>query len=75
MRRANLIADERDGQYVALAAEWQTNHLVNRLVQHGIEIYEIAPEQQDLESFYLSLVRNAKSPSSVTATGSNGGPA
>jgi ABC-2 type transport system ATP-binding protein len=75
LRRANLIADERDGQYVALAADWQTNHLVNRLVQQGIEVYEIAPQQQDLEEFYLSLVRNAKSPSPATAAGSGGRPA
>jgi ABC-2 type transport system ATP-binding protein len=75
LRQANLIADARDGQYVALTADWQTNHLVNRLVQQGIEIYEIAPEQQDLEAFYLSLVRNAKSAAPVTNAVADGRPA
>jgi ABC-2 type transport system ATP-binding protein len=61
LRQSNLIADERDGCFVSLAGDTQTNHVVNRLVQHGIEIYEITPQQQDLEGFYLSLMQTEKS--------------
>jgi ABC-2 type transport system ATP-binding protein len=61
LRQGNLIADERDGCFVSLSADSKTNQVVNRLVQHGIEIYEITPQQRDLEGFYLSLMKAEKS--------------
>ncbi len=61
LRQSNLIADERDGCFVSLAGNAKTNQIVSRLVQHGIEIYEITPQQQDLEGFYLSLMKAEKS--------------
>jgi ABC-2 type transport system ATP-binding protein len=61
LHQDNLIADERDGCFVSLTADSKTNQVVNRLVQKGIEIYEITPQQQDLEGFYLSLMKAEKS--------------
>jgi ABC-2 type transport system ATP-binding protein len=61
LRQSNLIADERDGCLVSLTADSKTNQVVNRLVQQGIEIYEITPQEQDLEGFYLSLMKAEKS--------------
>jgi ABC-2 type transport system ATP-binding protein len=61
LRQDNLIADERDGCFVSLTADSKTNQVVNRLVQQGIEIYEITPQQRDLEGFYLSLMKAEKS--------------
>jgi len=61
LRQDNLIADERDGCFVSLTADSKANQVVNRLVQHGIEIYEITPQQRDLEGFYLSLMKAEKS--------------
>jgi ABC-2 type transport system ATP-binding protein len=61
LRQSNLIAEERDGCFVSLTADSKTNQVVNRLVQHGVEIYEITPQQRDLEGFYLSLMKAEKS--------------
>ena len=57
LRRGNLIADERDGCFVALTAGSRTNQVVSRLVREGIEVYEVSPQHQDLEGFYLSLMK------------------
>jgi ABC-2 type transport system ATP-binding protein len=57
LRQGDLIADERDGCFVSLAAHSQTNQVVSRLVENGIEVYEVTPQQQDLEGFYLSLMQ------------------
>jgi len=62
LRQGGLIADERDGRFIALTATSKTNQVVNCLVQHGLEVHEITPQQQDLEDFYLSLMRNEKAP-------------
>jgi ABC-2 type transport system ATP-binding protein len=61
LQQGNMIADERDGCFISLQPDSKTNQVVGRLVQHGIEVYEITPEQQDLEGFYLSLMRSEKS--------------
>src|SRR3974390_2408422 len=61
LQQGNMIADERDGCFISLQADSKTNQVVGRLVQHGIEVYEITPEQQDLEGFYLSLMKSEKS--------------
>jgi ABC-2 type transport system ATP-binding protein len=61
LQQGNMIADERDGCFISLQADSKTNQVVSRLVQHGIEVYEVTPEQQDLEGFYLSLMKSEKS--------------
>src|SRR3989454_4132421 len=58
LREENLIVDERDGQFVALATETGTDVVVRRLVEQGMAVYEIARHEQTLEDFYLGLMRN-----------------
>ena len=61
LRGSNLVADERDGQFLALAPQVKIEQVVRSLVQAGISIHAIAPEERDLEGFYLSLMRSEKS--------------
>jgi ABC-2 type transport system ATP-binding protein len=56
LRQAQLISDHRDGCLVALPDGTSSHQIVNLLVHAGISVYEIAPEQQSLESFYLELM-------------------
>ena len=56
LREAKLITDERDGQFVVLRQGVGPDQLVRRLVEQGMPVYEIATEEQTLESFYLSLM-------------------
>ena len=58
LREENLIVDERDGQFVALASEAGTDVVVRRLVEQGMAVYEIARHEQTLEDFYLGLMRD-----------------
>jgi ABC-2 type transport system ATP-binding protein len=57
LRERNLIADSRDGSLVALRNGFDTDELVRALVEHRFSVYEIAPEEDSLEAFYLSLVQ------------------
>jgi ABC-2 type transport system ATP-binding protein len=57
LRQNRLIVDERDGKFIALAATAKTEEVVRCLVQNGISIHAINPQEQDLEAFYLSLMR------------------
>ena len=61
LRGEHLILDERDGQFVALAADVGTDRVVRRLVEQGMAVYEIARHEQTLEDFYLGLMRNDRS--------------
>src|ERR1043166_3989442 len=56
LRERNLISDTRNGSSVALADGFETDTLVRALVEQQIAVFEIAPEEQTLETFYLSLV-------------------
>ncbi len=58
LRQEQIIIDERDGQWVALAQNVGTDLLIRRLVEHGMAVYEVAHEEQTLENFYLSLMKN-----------------
>jgi ABC-2 type transport system ATP-binding protein len=58
LRREQLILDERDGQFVALAPDVGTDRVVRLLVEQGMAVYEIARHEQTLEDFYLGLMRN-----------------
>src|SRR3989454_3313904 len=53
LRGEQLILDERDGQFVALAPDVGTDRVVRRLVEQGMAVYEIARHEQTLEDFYL----------------------
>ena len=57
LRESGLISDTRDGQFVALPPGTGTDRLVRRLVEEDIPVYEIAPEAETLEQFYLGLMK------------------
>lgn len=65
LRREKLIVDKRDGKLIALAPEARTEDIVRCLVHNQVPVHEISPQQQDLEGFYLSLMRNGHSTSSA----------
>lgn len=54
---AGLVCDERDGQYVVLTDGVATEQVVRYLVGHNIPVHEIAPHEETLEDFYLSLMK------------------
>src|SRR5438874_1161047 len=61
LRGEHLILEERDGQFVALAADVGTDRVVRRLVEQGMAVFEIARHERTLEDFYLELMRNDRS--------------
>ncbi len=61
LRQANLIVDDRDGRLIALAPGVGTDQVVRRLVEQGMPVFEIAPEEMTLEDFYLSLMKAHRS--------------
>jgi len=58
LREKALVVDERDGKFVALAPEAKTEQVVRCLVQNDFAVHEITPQEQDLEAFYLSLMKD-----------------
>ena len=61
LRERNLISDSRDGAFVALANGHDTDALVRALVEQGHSVFEVAPEEQTLEAFYMALVQRGNS--------------
>ena len=59
LKEERLIADERDGSLVALAPGAKTEEIVRCLVRNGFSVHAINPQEQDLEGFYLSLMKPA----------------
>ena len=57
---AQLILEARDGKLVALADGVGTEVIVKRLVGQGMPVFEIAPEEQTLEGFYLNLMQDSR---------------
>jgi hypothetical protein len=60
MREARLIAAERDGALISLAEGVGSDEVVRFLVQRGVSVYEIAPAEETLEGFYLSLMNETR---------------
>ncbi len=60
LRAAGLVSDTRDGHLLSLQPGVQTDAVVRLLVARGLPVYEIAPEEQTLEQFYLSLMNGQK---------------
>jgi ABC-2 type transport system ATP-binding protein len=65
LRQEKLIVDKRDGKLIALAPQARTEDVVRCLVHNQIPVHEISPQQQDLEGFYLSLMKDGHSTSSA----------
>jgi ABC-2 type transport system ATP-binding protein len=61
LRRENLITADRDGQFIALSPGIGTDQVVRTLVRENMPVYEIAPEEETLEAFYLSLMNGQRS--------------
>ncbi len=60
LREAQLITEERDGHLIALGPGIGSDQIVRVLVEHGMAVYEIAPVEDTLEDFYLSLMNGQK---------------
>jgi ABC-2 type transport system ATP-binding protein len=57
LRASGLIAEERDGQFIRPAEGVGANQVVERLVERRQPVFEIAPEEETLEGFYLALMK------------------
>ena len=57
LREERLIEQERDGRLILPAPGVGTDRIVARLVARQEPVFEIAPQQETLEEFYLSLMR------------------
>jgi len=60
LRQGGLVVDEWDGQCIVLAAGVGADQVVRQLVAAGRPVYEIAPEAQTLERFYLGLMKQER---------------
>ena len=60
LREAKLVQEHRDGQFITLTPGSGTDQVVRLLVERGISVYEIAPEDETLEGFYLGLMNDQK---------------
>lgn len=58
LRAAGLISAHEGDQAIELAPGIEADVVVKRLVELGLRVFEIAPEEQTLERFYLSLMRD-----------------
>ena len=60
LQQAQLITNQREGKLVSLAANAGTDQLVKLLVQREIQVFEVAPAEETLEGFYLSLMNGER---------------
>ena len=60
LRGADLIGDSREDELIALRTGVGTDRVVRLLVERGLPVFEIAPQEQTLESFYLALMKDEK---------------
>jgi ABC-2 type transport system ATP-binding protein len=56
LRGAKFIHDTRDGNLISLNENVGTDEVVRLLVAEKISVFEIAPHQETLEDFYLTLM-------------------
>jgi ABC-2 type transport system ATP-binding protein len=60
LRKAELITEDKEGQLIALAPRIGTDQIVRLLVQKEISVFEIAPAEETLETFYLRLMAGSE---------------
>lgn len=60
LQSEKLITDTRNGSLVALADGVKTDAIVRRLVALDMPVFEIAQEEETLESFYLNLMQDSR---------------
>jgi ABC-2 type transport system ATP-binding protein len=57
LRRAGLITGSRGQDLISLSNGAATDQVVRLLVERGIPVFEIAPQNETLEDFYLALMK------------------
>jgi ABC-2 type transport system ATP-binding protein len=57
LHSAKLIREARDGKYITLSEGTGSEQVVRLLVENNLPVYEIAPQEETLESFYLALMK------------------
>jgi ABC-2 type transport system ATP-binding protein len=62
LKSAGLITDDREGRLIAPSPDIGADQVVRHLVQQGMPVFEITPEEQTLESFYLSQMKDSREP-------------
>ncbi len=60
LQSEKLITDTRNGSLVALADGVKIDALIRRLVADDIPVFEVAQEEETLESFYLNLMQDSR---------------
>ena len=65
LRAAGLIAEDREGRLIEPVRDAGAERVVRFLVERGMPVFEIAPEEQSLESFYLSLMKDRREPATA----------
>ena len=59
LRGRGLVSDTRDDNLIALAHGSRAEEVVRVLVEERFAVHEIAPHEETLEAFYLSLMNGA----------------
>lgn len=57
LREAGLITEAKEDAKIALSPGVESDQVVRRLVQAEVPVYEVAPCEDSLETFYLELMR------------------
>ena len=57
LTHAQFISADRDGKLVALCDGIRTDQLVRLLVEKSVRVYEVTLEEENLENFYLRLMK------------------
>jgi ABC-2 type transport system ATP-binding protein len=57
LRAAQLISGARDQKLISLSDGVGTDQIVRFLVERGMAVFEIAPQDETLEDFYLELMK------------------
>lgn len=70
LQAEKLITDTRNGLLVALADGVRTDTVVRRLVALDIPVFEVAQEEETLESFYLNLMQDSRAAAKPAAPNS-----
>jgi len=69
LRREQLITDARDGSRFTAAPGVGTDRIVKCLVDAGMPVFEIVQEEETLEGFYLSLMKESRASNSAPTSG------
>ncbi len=69
LQSERFITDTRNASLVALADGVKTDALVRHLVAMDMPVYEIAQEEETLESFYLNLMQDSRNSAKASTAG------